>query len=183
MLRLGTLRLHWSLLLGAALFCTLQPRPLLLLGYAAILLVHVLGHALALLGTTLSVSGVMLHGLGGELLGEGDVPPLRKSAIALSGVLAQLALLGAALVAGHLLPLDLTEAFVRRNGIVLLLNLIPLRPLDGAQAWRLIPRLRAASRRRKLRGPIVVREVPISRQVRSDVADLLGKIRDSSKVR
>jgi len=182
MLRLGPLQFHWSLLLGAALFCTLEPRPLLLLGYAAILLVHVLGHALALFGTTLSVSGVMLHGLGGELLGEGDVPPLRKSVIALSGVLAQLALLGAALAAGNLLPPDLAEAFIRRNGIVLLLNLIPLRPLDGAQAWRLIPRLRAASRRRKLRGPIVVREGPVSRQVQGEVQALLDQIR-STKVR
>jgi stage IV sporulation protein FB len=183
MLRLGPLRLHWSLLLGAALFCTLQPRPLLLLGYAAILLVHVFGHALALSGTHLGVSGVMLHGLGGELLGEGETTPLRRSVIALSGVLAQLALLLGALLAARLLPADLADAFVRRNGILLLLNLIPMRPLDGAQAWRLIPRLRAAMRRARLHGPIVVREVPISRDVRKDVKDLLEKIKDSTKVR
>ena len=182
MLRLGPIQLHWSLLLGAALFCALEPRPLLLLGYAAVLFAHVAGHALAVLGTPLSVSGVMLHGLGGELLGKGEVTPLRRSLVALSGVLGQGALLCAALLAAHALPDDLSEAFVRRNGILLLLNLIPMRPLDGAQAWRIIPRLRAVARGRKLRGRIVVREVPVSGEVRKDVTDLLEKIR-STKVR
>ncbi|MCA1829573.1 MAG: hypothetical protein LC689_21830 [Myxococcales bacterium] len=181
MLRLGPLHLHWSLLLGGALFCAIQPRPLLLLGYAAVLLAHVVGHAAALPGTKLGVNAVMLHGLGGELLGEGEATPLRRSVIALFGVLGQLALLGAALLLP--LPADLHDAFVRRNGIMLLLNLIPMRPLDGAQAWRIFPRLRAATRRARLHAPIVVREVPISREVRKDVATLLEKIRDSSKVR
>ena len=91
-------------------------------------------------------------------------------------------LLGAALLAARFLPADLSEAFVRRNGILLLLNLIPIRPLDGAQAFRLIPRLRARARARKLGGRIVVREVAVSRQVQKDVKDLLEKIR-STKVR
>jgi Zn-dependent protease len=182
MLRLGPIRLHWSLLLGAALFCALQPKPLLLLGYVGVLVAHVAGHALLLLGTRSAVSGVMLHGLGGELLGEGEVTPLRRSLIALGGVLGQLALLCGALLAAHLLPPDLAEAFVRRNGIMLLLNLVPMRPLDGAQAWRLIPRLRARARASKLRGRIVVREVPVSGEVQKDVKDLIEKIR-STKVR
>jgi Zn-dependent protease len=183
MLKLGPLRLHWSLLLGAALFTALQPHPLLLLGYATVLFAHVAGHALAVAGTRLSVNGVMLHALGGELLGEGEVTPLRRSLIALSGVLAQLALLAGAALAVRHLPPDLAEALVRRNGIVLLLNLIPVKPLDGAQAWRLFPRLAAANRARKLRGRIVVREVPPSRQVQKDVTDLLDKIRNPPKVR
>ena len=182
MLRLGPVQLHWSLLLGAALFCTLEPRPLLLLGYAAVLLAHVAGHALLVLGTPLSVGGVLLHGLGGELLGEGQATPLRKSVIALGGVLGQLALLGCSLLAVHALPPDLSEAFVRRNGILLLLNLLPVRPLDGAQAWRIIPRLRSSLRGRRLRGRAVVREGPVSREVEKDVKDLLEKIR-STKVR
>ena len=183
MLRLGPLRLHWSLLLGGALFCALEPRPLLLLGYAAILLVHVAGHAIALSGTQLGVTGVMLHGLGGELIGEGETTPLRRSLIALSGVGAQAVLLGATLLARHHLPPDLVEAFVRRNGIVILLDLIPMRPLDGAQAWRLFPRLRAAVRRARLQHGIFVRELPPSWKVKEEVKDLLDQIRDSTKVR
>jgi hypothetical protein len=174
-LRLGPLRLHWSLLLGAALFCALQPRPLLLLGYAAVLLAHLLGHALALAGTRLRVDGVMLHALGGELLGEGEVSPVRRSLIALCGVLAQVALLALALLVP--MPGDLQEAFTRRNGVMLLMNLVPLKPLDGALAWKLPRRLRDA-RRLRFRG-----EMRASREVQEDVANLLKRIRGSSRVR
>jgi stage IV sporulation protein FB len=169
MLRLGPIRLHWSLLLGGLLFCAAEPRPLLLLGYALLLVAHVLGHLLATAGTRLRVRGVMLHALGGELLGEGDVSPVRRSFIALCGVLAQLALLLVALRVA--LPADLHEAFTRRNGVMLLLNLVPLKPLDGAQAWKL-PRRLLAARRSRFR-PIA----PSPRQVQKDVADLLSRIR------
>ena len=175
MLRLGPLRLHWSLLLGAALFCALEPRPLLLLGYAAVLFAHVLGHLLAVAGARLRVDGVMLHALGGELLGEGEVSPVRRSLIALSGVAAQAALLALALFLP--LPGDLVDAFTRRNGVLLLMNLIPVKPLDGALAWKLPARLRAA-RRLRFRGAM-----RSSRAVQKDVADLLQKIRGSSRVR
>jgi Zn-dependent protease len=175
MLRLGPLRLHWSLLLGAALFCALEPRPLLLAGYAAVLAAHVLGHALATAGTPSRVEGVLLHALGGELLGEGEVAPVRRSLIALGGVAGQAALLVLALLAP--LPADLHDAFTRRNAILLLLNLVPIRPLDGALAWKLPRRLRAAGRL-AFRG-----EARPPQQVEKDVADLLRKIRGSSKVR
>jgi len=175
MLRLGPLRLHWSLLPGAALFCALQPHPLLLAGYAAVLAAHVLGHALATAGTQARVDGVMLHAFGGELLGEGAVGPVRRSLIALGGVAGQAALIALALLLT--LPPDLHDAFTRRNGIFLLLNLIPIRPLDGALAWKLPGRLRAASR------PRLVGEVHAPREVEKEVADLLRRIRGSTKVR
>src|SRR5436189_6349726 len=95
MLRLGPLRLHWSLLLGAALFCTLQPRPLLLLGYAAVLLIHLTGHAMAAPG----VRGVPIHGLGAEI--DCEQSPLRRSIRAWPGPLAE----PAALLAASLLHL------------------------------------------------------------------------------
>jgi len=175
MLRLGPLRLHWSLLLGAALFCAVQPRPLLLAGYLAVLLAHVVGHALAVAGTPTRVDGVLLHGLGGELLGEGEVSPVRRSLIALGGVAGQAALLAVALLAS--MPHDLHDAFTRRNGVLLLMNLIPVKPLDGALLWKLPARLRAA-RRLRFRGTM-----RSSRAVQKDVADLLQKIRASSRVR
>jgi Zn-dependent protease len=174
-LRLGPLRLHWSLLLGAALFCALQPRPLLLVGYAAVLLSHVVGHGLAVAGTPLRVGGVLLHGLGGELLGQGEVSPVRRSLVAFGGVAGQAALLVAALLVS--MPHDLHDAFTRRNGVLLLMNLIPVKPLDGALLWKLPGRLRAA-RRLRFRGAM-----RSSRAVQKDVADLLRKIRGSSRVR
>jgi Zn-dependent protease len=175
MLRAGPLRLHWSLLLGAALFCAAQPRPWLLAGYVAVVLAHVLGHALALAGTALRVDGVMLHALGGELLGSGDVAPVRRSVIAICGIAAQAMVFALALLVD--LPPDLHDAFTRRNGVMLLLNLLPVKPLDGALAWKLPQRLRAA-RRLRFRG-----DMRSSRAVQRDVADLLRKIRGSSRVR
>ena len=175
MLHLGPLRVHWSLLLGAALFCALDPRPLLLAGYACVLAAHVAGHALASARTGLHVTGVMVHALGGELLGEGEATPLRRSVIALGGVAAQAALLLAALALA--MPQDLHDAFVRRNGILLLMNLIPVRPLDGALAWKLPARLRA-SRRTRFR-----ERMRSSRAVQEDVEDLLRKIRGGTRVR
>jgi stage IV sporulation protein FB len=169
MLRIGPIRLHWSLLLGGFLFCAAQPHPLLLLGYVLLLLAHVLGHLLATAGTRVRISGVMLHALGGELLGDGDVSPVRRSIIALCGVLAQLVVLLLALRLS--MPADLHDAFTRRNGVMLLLNLVPFKPLDGAQAWRL-PRRLLAARRAGFR-PVI----PSPRQVQKDVADLLSRIR------
>src|SRR5438067_11719095 len=101
MLKLGPLRLHWSLLLGAALFCTAQPRAGLLVGYAAVLLVHLAGHALATSGA--GVRMVTVNGLGGELLLDRDLPPMPRSISALAGPLAQLAMTGGALIAGALI--------------------------------------------------------------------------------
>jgi len=176
MLNLGPLRLHWSLLLGGALFCALQPQPWLLAGYAAVLAAHILGHAVALIGTDLHASGVMVHGIGGELTGRGEATPVRRSVIAAAGVLAQLVLLLAALAFRHELPGALADALTRRNGLMLLLNLVPLKPLDGALLWRLPGRLRAARRSRPL-------DPPVPRGVRSEVRDLLEEIRGSTKVR
>ncbi len=154
MLRLGPLRLHWSLPLGAVLFCAAQPRPLLLLAYLAVLAAHVAGHAMAVIGAPLRVEGVILHAC---------------------GVLAQFVLLALALVVP--MPEDLRDGLVRRNGVMLLLNLIPIRPLDGALAWKLPSRVLAA-RRLKFRG-----EMRSSRQVQRDVSELLRKIRGNTRVR
>jgi hypothetical protein len=169
MLRMGPIRVHWSLLLGAFLFCAAQPHALLLLGYVLVIAAHVLGHLLATAGSRLRVSGVMLHALGGELLGEGEASPVRRSVIALCGILAQLALLLLALRVA--MPAELHDAFTRRNGVMLLLSLVPLKPLDGAQAWRL-PRRLLAARSARFRPAI-----PSQRQVEKEVADLLSRIR------
>jgi len=60
---------------------------------------------------------------------------------------------------------------------MILLNLIPVKPLDGALAWKLPGRLRAASRLR-YRG-----RMRSSSAVQKDVADLLQKIRRGTRVR
>lgn len=165
----GKLHLHWSLALGALLFTAPRFTLPLLLAFAAVIAVHTLGHLAALLGCGLRPAALSLHGLGGEFaLAKGRPPsPVESSAIAWGGALAQAALLAFALV--HPLPHDLDFAFVRLNGVALALNLLPVAPLDGAEAWRLFTRLRRRPRRAVL---------PDSRRVQRDVAELLKKIRD-----
>src|SRR5258706_9498317 len=128
MLRLGPLQLHWSLLLGAALFCALQPRPLLLVGYAAVLLAHVAGHAFTVLGTRLSVSGVFLHALGGELVGNGQATPLRRSAMAAAGIGGGAWVVGGGGGVPRLVSPALGGRAVRRHRLLVLLELLPPPP-------------------------------------------------------
>jgi len=121
-----------------------------------------------------------VHGLGGELLLDHEMPPLRRSICALAGPLAQLAALAGAVMLhpSTAAALDLVDALGRRNLVVLLLNLIPLRPLDGAEGWRIFQRLVM-----KRLTTVPRSELPVSREVSKEVASLLEKIRGSTKVR
>jgi Zn-dependent protease len=74
---------------------------------------------------------------------------VQRAAIAWGGVLAQLALLIPALAVALFLPApqsaflaELLEAFTRTNAILIAFNLIPIKPLDGAEAWPLFGHLR-----------------------------------------
>src|SRR5690606_15128439 len=88
---------------------------------------------------------------------EGRVSPLARSAIAWGGVLAQAALFGItwALLATpwaprHWLPAQMLSVWLEPNLVLIALNLLPFRPLDGAEAWKLFGRLR---RRRRPEAP------------------------------
>jgi hypothetical protein len=80
---------------------------------------------------------------------------------AFGGVLAQLLLFAVANVlwrikqhVGWIAPqaiVDLHEAFVVINLFIAALNLIPVRPFDGAEAWGLVPYLAKRGTRRYIR--------------------------------
>ncbi len=175
-LSIGKLHLHWSLALGALPFCAPRFSPLLLGAFAAVVAAHTLGHLAAILACGLRPGALELHGLGGEFTagraqaGGARQPhgpsPVESSVIAWGGVLAQGALIVAALLAP--LPHDLGIALVRLNGVALALNLLPVAPLDGAEAWRLFGRLRRRPHRAVLPDPL---------RVQHDVQELLKKLR------
>ncbi len=154
------IRVHWAAMLvtvGLVAF----GHPGLWLGLASLVLVHELGHAFFVRRASLAVSHIALHGLGGRCvyLGEWGTP-WNHAVIAWGGVLFQAALLIPAIAAATLLPAQeswlglqlesLLAVWVRLNLALIVLNLIPVAPLDGATAWRLVPmlpaRLRAARR-------------------------------------
>jgi len=67
----------------------------------------------------------------------------------LAGPLAQLVVLGLALLAPRL-PRDVRDVLVDRNALLIAFNLLPIGPLDGATAIRLL-RMRPRRPRRRPR--------------------------------
>lgn len=155
----ASVKLHWSLPLGALVLGRFKLVPMFWLAFLVILVVHELGHAFLVWRSRQRVTEVVLHGIGGECRWDGHVGPRRESIIAWGGVLAQAVLLAGTLVVLALTeaPLpgtpayQLKEAFVWGNLMLMGLNLLPIPPLDGSRAWRLL-RLRAGRRARRAPG-------------------------------
>jgi len=143
------IRVHWSAPLGALLFGQLQIVPGFWLAFLGLLLVHELGHALVVRAVGGRVRDVLVTGFGGECAYDGVTDPVRRAWVAWGGVAAQLAVF--ALAAALLFALgpattpfvaDLGHGLTTYNLLLIALNLIPVRPLDGYEAWRLFPLLR-----------------------------------------
>lgn len=144
-------RAHWTLPLGALLLSGGRMAPGLWLGVLLVIALHEAGHALLVHRARLVNLGVDLTGFGGRCRWTGRPSEVQRSVIAWGGVLAQLALLIPALLVAWLagpsesaFAAHLLEAFTRINAILIVLNLLPFQPLDGAEAWPLFGHLRRA---------------------------------------
>ena len=164
------LRLHWTLPIGAVLFCGEQGGPVAWGAFAALILVHELGHAALVRRYRLHVIDVTLHGAGGECHYSGEPTEMQRTLIAWGGVVAQAMVLVIACLAlaphGPPSPTRdaLVTAFIDRNLAMILLNLLPFRPLDGGEAWKIVGVLaRRSGRRSRLRAEAAA----IERQLRS----------------
>jgi stage IV sporulation protein FB len=149
-------RLHFSILLGALFWSQFSFRPALWLAFVVLILVHELGHALLVLKYRLGLSEVAVHGAGGYCAHQRPGSRFEESVIAWGGVLAQLALLvvarGALLWLGPPTTQALAEVayvFTNANLWLVLINLIPVHPLDGAKAWPLLGMLFERLRKRE----------------------------------
>lgn len=92
------------------------------------------------------VLSIDMDALGGSCAWAGEVSPRQRALIAWGGVLAQLVLFVVAQMgdatAGWSATLEGTQflgVLTSMNLFIAAFNLIPLPPLDGWQAWRLIP--------------------------------------------
>jgi Zn-dependent protease len=148
------IRIHWSAPVSALVFSRFEFAPVFWLGFALLILIHEIGHALMVRWCGATVISVDLDGLGGSCAWTGEVTPIQRALIAWSGVFAQIVLLLATYsyvaVMGPPASLSGTElysVFTYSNLWMVAFNLIPLRPLDGAEAWPLIPLWYAALRR------------------------------------
>ncbi|PZR13198.1 MAG: hypothetical protein DI536_12985 [Archangium gephyra] len=111
--------------------------------FAGVILLHELGHAAVVRAAGGRATEVMVHGFGGYCRWLGDVTPLGRAAIACGGVAAQLVLLFVALafekfgvVPWGVRGSDFWYRLTTGNAMIIALNLLPVSPLDGAEAWR-----------------------------------------------
>jgi stage IV sporulation protein FB len=153
------IRLHFSIVLGALFWSHFALKPLMWLGFVALILIHEFGHALIVLKYRLGLSEIAVHGAGGYCSHERSGSRFEESVIAWGGVLAQLLLWacveGALLVFGRPTSLPVAElvyVLTQANLWLVLINLIPIGPLDGAKAWPLVGML--FSRWRKGADPV-----------------------------
>jgi Zn-dependent protease len=156
------LHLHWSALaLAAALLALWIRQPAQALeavgSYFGVLLLHEMGHAAMARRLGYRATDIRLAIM--HRLCDYDAPDTERddALIAWGGVLAQLAL-ALPLIALAQVPAVaalpgagiLVGVFGYLSVLVALFNLTPAAPLDGAKAWRLVPILLGARRRRAI---------------------------------
>ena len=156
--------IHWTALALAIIVSGFSFRPVTWLAVFAVILTHELGHAAGVLKAGANVVAIRMDAIGGCCEWVGRVTRAQRLAIVWGGVLAQLLLWGIAFVASiYLGPFiggfseDFLPVLLRWNLILVALNLLPVKPLDGYDAWRLLRqtwqdwrRQRREARRRRL---------------------------------
>jgi hypothetical protein len=158
MIRFGTIRrvpvnVHWSLLAGGLVFLAASmewlPGALFLVAlYVLSFLLHEWGHVMAARLRGCEVLGIDLYLVLGRTRFEAPATRFDHCVIAWGGVLLQ-AVVGFPMVVWIKLvgytsfgPLDATLAVVGFLAVVMVpFNLLPIRGLDGALAWQIVPML------------------------------------------
>ena len=140
---------HWSIILlmilvGGGLHFT----PGAWLGAFLLVLIHELGHATVARVHGLHVQRIQMHGLGGVCFYSGYPTSFQDAQIAWGGVLGQAALYAVTVSFGALFgpprtdfTYQLVDVFTEVNLVVACVNLLPVAPLDGYRAWKLVPQL------------------------------------------
>ena len=138
------IRLHWTIPLGALVFGRFEIVPGFWLGFFLLVLIHEIGHAIVVRACGMRVNGIDIHGLGGQCRFDGLASSLKIALIAWGGVWAQIVLFAATTIAVLLIgepkgtfALQMLHAFRETNLFMMAFNLLPIPPLDGAQAWPL----------------------------------------------
>jgi len=143
------IKIHWSVLLCAFFFGRFQFLPIYWTCFFIVVLIHEAGHVLVIRRFKLWVDEIVIHGIGGYCRWGGNAGEIPRALIAWGGVLAQLALLIVAystfsiIGAFHsVVTQQIYRAFVISNIWMICFNLLPIEPLDGVRAWKLLGLLR-----------------------------------------
>jgi membrane-associated protease RseP (regulator of RpoE activity) len=151
-------RVHWTTPIGAVCMTARPFSPAAWLAIVVVILVHELGHAAVVRWCGARVHAIDVHAIGGTCRWSGRVSGLQRSWIAWGGVGAQVLLAVATIVvlpylgrpetSGRAL-MDVAYVFTASNLLIALLNLIPVAPLDGVEAWRIVRAIRGPKRPRR----------------------------------
>lgn len=140
-------RVHWATPIGLFVLSGFSFNPLEWAALLSILVVHELGHAFLARRNGLRLVSIDITPIGGTCRVAGDPTLTEAAVVAWGGVLAQGALLVAALVVRSILHVitaglldGVFDTLIHANLILIVLNLLPIAPLDGATAWRLFTR-------------------------------------------
>ncbi len=202
-LKIGTWRnvplyCHWSVLLWLPLYGarygSLLWAAVTFAAFAALLLAHEMGHAIAANSRGLRVFAMRFHVLGGECEHVSAHYERDVVFVAWGGVLAQFCILVAALVAQYLAAIfhvhsevlaGLFFVFINANIVLIAINLIPVRPLDGHKAWRIIPLFWKTLRPKdgQMPGPLGAGLAGRKRKAADDVERLAAGFRDKVRKR
>jgi Zn-dependent protease len=145
--------LHWTVFLWLPWYYIQQKDlPGMMVSFVAFLALlasHEFGHAIAAKSRRVKVYAIKLYVMHGQC--EHEEPYYEKNDvfIAWGGVLAQMTILIVALASERLvvflpsLAYETVQAifftFINVNIVIIVINLIPVPPLDGAKAWRIFP--------------------------------------------
>jgi stage IV sporulation protein FB len=139
------IRVHWTIPIVAFALTGFSFVPGAWLGFLLLVLVHEIGHAVAVRYVGGNVISSNAHGLGGTCEWYGDVTARQRAIVAWGGVAAQGALYFAARFTSFLIPSwgffgQFMYTLTATNLIMIVINLLPIRPLDGAEAWKIFQR-------------------------------------------
>lgn len=182
------LTLHWTLLLFLIFACAATHSIVGgLVAFAAILillLTHELGHAVMARWLGLRVIAIRLYGFHGICVHTFPKTEGAAIAVAWGGVLAQIVLFAVAVTIAKILslmaggiPWLLDPAFfvwVPLNLLVIITNLLPIAPLDGAAAWKGIPALFRALRRRHKQPKPLHRQLRKTETFKNDTSKIVS---------
>lgn len=142
-------RIHWSVPVCALLAGGLEVSPGAWLAYLLLVLIHEAGHAFVVRRVGGRATALDILGFGGLCWWDGEVTALGRACIAWGGIWAQMivfAIVGVAvLLLGHpssRFADQMIEVALTSNLWLMGINLLPIPPLDGKEAWTLFPLLR-----------------------------------------
>ena len=168
-----TYRIHWTVLLafpfGWAFSSSFTAGSLLAASLLALVVAHEIGHFLVARFCGLHVLGFEFNILHGKCLLDSPEYEIELALVSWGGVMAEVLLLLLFLplyALGDVLPRSLVTVlapmaavFVAVNLIYIIINLWPKAPLDGAEAWKLVPYMRNGDLRRFLQARALARKV------------------------